>query len=101
MPYRLLRCALRKKYHESRMFRQPERLKKSYDVVIIGGGAHGLAAAYHLAKDHGITDNAVIERGYPGGGKTGRNTAVIPSNYLTPEGVAFYDRSVKLYQQLT
>jgi sarcosine oxidase subunit beta len=83
------------------MFRQPERLKKSYDVVIIGGGGHGLAAAYHLAKDHGITDVAVLEQGYLGGGNTGRNTAIVRSNYLTPEGVAFYDRSVKLFQDLS
>jgi sarcosine oxidase subunit beta len=101
MPYRLLRFALHKKYPEPRMFRQPERLKKSYEVVIIGGGAHGLAAAYHLAKDHGITDIAVLERGYLGGGNTGRNTAIVRSNYLTPEGVAFYDRSVKLFQDLS
>jgi sarcosine oxidase subunit beta len=83
------------------MFRQPERLKKSYEVVIIGGGAHGLAAAYHLAKDHGVTDIAILERGYLGGGNTGRNTAIVRSNYLTPEGVAFYDRSVKLFQDLS
>jgi sarcosine oxidase subunit beta len=83
------------------MFRQPERLKKTYDVVIIGGGGHGLAAAYHLAKDHGITDVAVLERGYLGGGNTGRNTAIVRSNYLTPEGVAFYDRSVRLFQELS
>jgi sarcosine oxidase subunit beta len=101
MPYQLLRFALQSSYPEPRMFRQPERLKKSYDVVIIGGGGHGLAAAYHLAKDHGITDVAVLERGYLGGGNTGRNTAIVRSNYLTPEGVAFYDRSVKLFQDLS
>jgi sarcosine oxidase subunit beta len=83
------------------MFRQPDRLKKSYDVVVIGGGGHGLAAAYHLAKDHGITDVAVLEQGYLGGGNTGRNTAIVRSNYLTPEGVAFYDRSVALFRELS
>jgi sarcosine oxidase subunit beta len=83
------------------MFRQPDRLKKSYDVVVIGGGGHGLAAAYHLARDHGVTDVAVLEQGYLGGGNTGRNTAIVRSNYLTPEGVAFYDRSVKLFQDLS
>ena len=73
------------------MFRQPERLKDGYDVVIIGGGGHGLAAAYYLARDHGIRDIAVLEKGYLGGGNTARNTTIIRSNYLTPEGVKFYD----------
>jgi sarcosine oxidase subunit beta len=75
-------------------------LKDRYDVVIIGGGIHGLATAYYLARDHGITDVAVLERRYIGAGGSGRNTAIIRSNYLTPEGVAFYDESVKLYEQL-
>ncbi len=83
------------------MFRTPERLKSGYDVVIIGAGGHGLAAAYYLARDHGITDVCVLEQGYLGGGNTGRNTAIIRSNYLTPEGVAFYDESVKLWQDLS
>ena len=83
------------------MFRDPERLKKSYDVVIIGGGGHGLAAAYHLARDHGIRDVAVLERGYLGGGNTARNTTIIRSNYLTPEGVKFYDASVQLWRELS
>ncbi len=72
----------------------------SYDVVIVGGGVHGLAAAYYLAANHGITDVAVLEKGYIGGGGSGRNTAILRSNYLTAEGVRFYDRSVKLYQRL-
>jgi len=75
-------------------------LKPSYDVVIIGAGVHGLAAAYYLARNHGITDVAVLDRGYLGGGNSGRNTAIVRSNYLTPEGVRFYSRSVKLYEQL-
>jgi sarcosine oxidase subunit beta len=83
------------------MFRQPERLKAAYDVVIIGAGGHGLAAAYYLARDHGITNVAVLEKGYIGGGNTGRNTTIIRSNYLTPEGVAFYDESVRLWQDLS
>jgi len=82
------------------MFRPPERLKPSYDVVIIGAGGHGLAAAYYLARAHGITDVCVLEKGYIGGGNTSRNTAIIRSNYLTPEGVAFYDESVRLWQDL-
>jgi sarcosine oxidase, subunit beta len=76
-------------------------LRRTYDVVIIGGGVHGLATAYYLASRHGITNVAVVERGYIGGGGSGRNTAILRSNYLTPEGVAFYDRSLQLYQRLS
>lgn len=76
-------------------------LKDRYDVVIIGGGVHGLAAAYYLAEDHGITDVAVLEKSYLGSGGSGRNTAIIRSNYRTPEGVPFYDESVKLYEKLS
>ncbi|SFN51655.1 sarcosine oxidase subunit beta, partial [Pseudonocardia ammonioxydans] len=72
----------------------------SYDVVIIGGGVHGLATAYYLATNHGITNVAVVEKSYIGSGGSGRNTAILRSNYLTPEGVRFYDRSVKLYEHL-
>src|SRR5712692_3608057 len=79
---------------------QSQPVKASYDVVIIGGGVHGLAAAYYLAANHGITDVAVLDKGYVGAGGSGRNTAILRSNYLTPEGVRFYDRSVKLYQRL-
>jgi sarcosine oxidase subunit beta len=75
-------------------------LARTYDAVIIGAGVHGLAAAYYLATNHGITNVAVLDRGYLGGGGSGRNTAIIRSNYLTPEGVRFYDRSVKLYETL-
>ena len=64
-------------------------LKGSYDVVIVGGGVHGLAAAYYLAANHGITDVAVLDKGYVGSGGSGRNTAILRSNYLTPEGVRF------------
>jgi len=69
--------------------------------VIIGGGLHGLATAYYLASRHGITNVAVLEKDYLGGGGSGRNTAIARSNYLTPEGVEFYDRSVKLYERLS
>lgn len=75
-------------------------LDKSYDVVIIGGGGHGLSTAYHLALRHGITNVAVIERDYIGGGNSGRNTAVIRANYGKPEAVKFYQRSLDLYRQL-
>ncbi len=76
-------------------------LKNRYDVVIIGAGVHGLASAYYLTKNHGITDIAVLDMNYLGAGASGRNTAIIRSNYRTPEGVAFYDESVKLYEDLS
>ncbi len=101
MPYKLLKFGLRRGYREPRFFTTPQRLKSSYDVVIIGGGGHGLATAYYLARDFGITDVAVLEQGYIGGGNTGRNTTIIRSNYLTPEGVKFYDASVRLFQDLS
>ena len=75
-------------------------LNSSYDVIIIGGGVHGLATAYYLAQNHGITNVAVLDKGYLGGGGSGRNTAIVRSNYLTPEGVAFYDRSLTLYNEM-
>lgn len=83
------------------MFRAHDTLKEEYDVVIIGGGGHGLAAAYYLAHDHGITNVAVLEKGYLGGGGTGRNTAIVRSNYLTPEGANFYQASLELFQDLS
>jgi sarcosine oxidase subunit beta len=75
-------------------------LRDRYDVVIIGGGVHGLATAYYLAE-RGVTRVAVIEKQYVGAGASGRNTAIIRSNYRTPEGVSFYDESVKLYEELS
>lgn len=80
------------------MWRQHE-LKDQYDVVIIGGGVHGLATAYYLTK-LGVKNIAVLEAKYIGFGGSGRNTAIVRSNYRTPEGIAFYDMSVKLYEQL-
>ncbi|MCE2530266.1 MAG: FAD-dependent oxidoreductase [Acidimicrobiia bacterium] len=77
-----------------------EDLRSCYDVVIVGGGGHGLSTAYHLASRHGITDVAVLERGYIGSGNSGRNTTVIRANYGIPEAVRFYQRSVDLYSRL-
>lgn len=101
MPFGLLKYGLSRKYPARRHFPAPKDLKSSYDVVIIGGGGHGLAAAYYLAKDWGITNVAVLEKGYLAGGNTARNTAIVRSNYLTPEGVRFYDESVRLFQDLS
>ena len=84
-----------------RMWRPPGELKKRYDVVVIGGGSHGLATAYYLAKTHGVRNVAVLEQSYIGSGASGRNTTIIRSNYRTPEGAAFYKRSVALYEQLS
>lgn len=75
-------------------------LKSSYDAVIVGGGGHGLATAYYLARNHNITRVAVIEKGWLGGGNTGRNTSTIRSNYFYPESVALYDFALKLYEGL-
>ena len=73
--------------------------KSEYDVIIIGGGGHGLATAYYLAK-RGITNVAVLDKGYIGGGNSGRNTAILRANYRTVEGVNFYKESLKLYEDL-
>ena len=99
MSLKLIRQALNGHHPPPRMWRS-HTLRDRYDVVIIGGGAHGLACAYYLAKEHSITDVAVLEKSYIGSGGSGRNTAIIRSNYLTPEGVRFYDESVKLYKQM-
>ena len=75
-------------------------LQDSYDAVVIGGGVHGLATAYYLARSHGMNNVAVLEKSYLGSGGSGRNTAIIRANYLTPAGVAFYDRSLQLYNSM-
>jgi sarcosine oxidase subunit beta len=101
MPYRLLRFAFARKYPETRMFRAPGELAKCYDAIVIGGGGHGLACAYYLARDHGMSRVAVLEKSHIGAGGTGRNTAIIRSNYLTPEGARFYDHSLRLFRGLS
>ncbi|MGI8507313.1 MAG: sarcosine oxidase subunit beta family protein [Solirubrobacteraceae bacterium] len=75
--------------------------KAAYDVVIVGAGGHGLGAAYYLAKEHGVTSVAVIEKGWLGGGNTGRNTTIIPSNYLYDESARLYDHAVDLWTGLS
>src|SRR5688572_28178606 len=79
-----------------RAWRSPP-LGPAYDVVIVGAGGHGLATAYYLAKNHGITNVAVLEKGWLGGGNTAKNTHTIRSNYLRDVSIKFFDKSVELY----
>jgi sarcosine oxidase, subunit beta len=83
-----------------RMWRPRGELKRRYDVVIVGAGSHGLSTAYYLAKNHGITNVAVLDKSYIGSGAAGRNTTIIRANYRTPQGAEFYSASVKLYEGL-
>ncbi len=87
-------------FRKQRMWRS-HSLRSNYDVVIVGAGAHGLAAAYYLGKVHGVRNVALLEKSYLGAGASGRNTAILRSNYRTPEGIPFYDASLKLYERLS
>ena len=81
------------------VWRKPEP-RPAYDFIIIGGGGHGLSTAYYLAKVHGITNVAVIEKGWIGGGNVGRNTTIIRSNYMHAPNTHFYEKSMKLWEGL-
>src|SRR5712691_10949976 len=86
-------------FGKERMWRAHE-LKSSYDVVIVGAGVHGLGIAYYLGKIHGVKRVALMEKSYLGSGNSGRNTAILRSNYRTPEGIPFYDESIKIWETL-
>ncbi len=101
MPFALLKYGLKSSHPIDPHFRWAGDLKKTYDVVIIGAGGHGLACAYYLATTHGITNVAVLDKGYLAGGNTARNTTIVRANYLTPEGVAFYKESVDLFRSMS
>ena len=101
MPLGLLKHGLRPRRPPDRFLPPRPELKRAYDTVIIGGGGHGLATAYYLATEHGVTDVAVLDKGYLGGGNTGRNTAIVRANYLTEDGVRFYAESLDLWRGLS
>lgn len=91
---------MRQLFRKERLWRSHD-LKKSYDVVIVGVGVHGLATAYYLGKKHGIRRVALLEKGYLGSGNSGRNTAILRANYRTPQGISFYAQALKLYEEMS
>ncbi len=101
MPLGLLKYGLRRDYPVNGDIPATPDLKPGYDVVIIGGGGHGLACAYYLSKYHGIRNVAVLEKGWLAGGNTARNTTTIRSNYITPQGIAFYKEGVTLFEEMS
>src|SRR6202171_6547410 len=98
--FSLARNALRYHEHWPLAWRSPPP-KARYDAIIIGAGGHGLATAYYLAKEHGLSNVAVLEKGWLGGGNTGRNTTIIRSNYLWEESAALYEHALKLWEGLS
>ena len=98
--FSLARNALSHHENWQKAWRSPEP-KKAYDAIIVGGGGHGLATAYYLAKEHGMRNIAVLEKGWIGGGNTGRNTTIVRSNYLWDEAAQLYEKSMKLWEGLS
>ncbi|MGD8420403.1 MAG: oleate hydratase, partial [Gammaproteobacteria bacterium] len=96
----VLKAGLSGQKNWDRQWRDPEPQKR-YDVVIVGAGLHGLATAYYLAKNHGIRNIAVLEKGWLGGGNAGRNTTIVRSNYMMPGNRQFYEHSLKLWENLS
>lgn len=99
--FSLARQALKGHRGWTRTWRTIAQPKSHYDVIIVGGGGHGLATAYYLAKEHGITNVAVIEKGWIGGGNVGRNTTIVRSNYLLPQNNRFYEWGMKLWENMS
>lgn len=98
--FSIFRNALSGHLQWERAWRAPDP-KPTYDVIIVGGGGHGLSTAYYLAKEHGITNVAVVEKGWLGGGNVGRNTTIVRSNYLLPPNARFYEKSMQLWEGLS
>jgi len=98
--WNVIKNAFRDQKGWTRQWRDPE-LKPAYDIIVVGGGLHGLAAAYYLAKNHGLKNIAVLEKGWLGGGNGGRNTTIVRSNYARPGNREFYEHSLKLWENLS
>ena len=96
----LIRHGMNKHTTWAKAWRSPP-LRDEYDVIVIGAGGHGLATAYYLAKEHGLTNVAVLERGWLGGGNVARNTVTVRSNYMRDASIPFYVKSVEMYEGLT